>query len=100
VAPLGTDPVTWYDCPAGCSGRTEVPVESPSVNSVICAGNRNPSVLVEACTLIPLTVAPVWLARAPRTVTLELGPAVVGVIPVMEIASVCALAASDRGDCC
>ena len=77
-----------------------MPFARPSVNSVICSGNPNDLVLVEAHTLIPLTGAPVWLARVPCTVTVESGPAVVGDIPVMEIASVCAVAAPDRGASC
>jgi hypothetical protein len=100
VAPFGTAPITWYDCPAGWRKSGEVPLERSLVNSVICCGYPNESVLVEAHTLIPLTDAPVWLARVPCTMTVESGPAVVGVIPVMAIASVCALVASDRGDCC
>ncbi len=45
--------------------------------------------LVKACTVMPPTADPVWLASVPLTVTVEFGPAIVGVIPVMEMASAC-----------
>ena len=45
--------------------------------------------LVMACTVMPRTAEPVWLASVPLTVTVEFGPAIVGVIPVMEMASEC-----------
>jgi hypothetical protein len=56
-------------------------------------------VLVEACTAIPGRADPVWLASVPWMVTVEFGPAVVGVIPVMEMASVCVSAALVATDC-
>jgi hypothetical protein len=49
--------------------------------------------LVEAHTAMPGRADPVWLASVPDTLTVELGRASMGVIPVMEMASVCVLAA-------
>ncbi len=66
-----------------------MPAAALLVKSVICDGYWNHSVLVMACTVIPLSAAPVWLASVPLTLTTESGPAVVGVIPVMEMASGC-----------
>ena len=40
-----------------------------------------------ACTGMPPTADPVWLDSVPLTVTVEFGPAVVGVIPVIEMVS-------------
>ena len=56
-------------------------------NKVICSGYWNHPVLVMACTVMPLTAAPVWLASVPLTWTVEFGPAVVGVIAVMAMVS-------------
>ena len=64
-----------------------MPVAVPLLNSVICSGYWNHSVLVMACTVMPPTADPVWLASVPLTVTVEFGPAVVGVIPVMAMVS-------------
>ncbi len=66
-----------------------MPVAVPLVKSDICDGYWNHSVLVMACTVIPLSAAPLWFASVPLTLTMESGPAVVGVIPVMEMASGC-----------
>ena len=58
----------------------------PSLNSVIWSGYWNDWVLVHACTAMPGSAAPVWLASVPVTVIVEFGPGTVGVIPVMEMA--------------
>ena len=68
-------------------------MDRPLVKSVICAGYWNHAVLVWACTVIPGRADPVWLASVPLTVTVASGRAIVGVIPVMEMASACAVAA-------
>ena len=58
------------------------------------------AVLVLACTVIPEIADPVWLASVPRTVTVEFWVAVRGLIPVIEIARVCELAATVPDDRC
>ena len=68
----------------------------PLLNSVICPGYWNHSVLVRACRASPESADPVRLARVPWTVTVQFGPAVVGVIPVMEMASGAPAAADGR----
>ena len=60
----------------------------------------NSSVFVSACTLTAETAEPVWLASVPCTVTVEFWVAVRGLIPVIDIARVCEVAATVRDDCC
>ena len=48
----------------------------------------NSAVLVSAWTVIPETTDPVWLASVPVTVTVAVGVAICGVIPVTEMARV------------
>ena len=54
--------------------------------------------LVWAWTVIPDMADPVWLASVPVTVTVSLGVAICGVIPVMEIAIPGVSAAFPPGD--
>ena len=77
-----------------------MPVAVPLLNSVISSGYWNHPVLVMACTVMPPTADPVWLASVPCTVTVESGVAYWGVIPVIEMASVWESAAIVRDDCC
>jgi hypothetical protein len=73
--------------PANCIGSGAEPAALPALNAVIPEGDKNHWVLVIACTATPLTAEPVRLASVPLTVTVEFGPGMVGVIPVIEMAS-------------